>query len=102
MWDIILEEQLKTGHDKAPNPVLWSRAVKHLTCPTCPRPSSSTQYRNVKTRQKAPDNLNFLQQHMAGMKTFMHALEVDHPPGVVLQVWELPSRSFENVELFYS
>lgn len=102
MWDIILEEQLKTGHSKAPNPVLWSRAVKHFTCPTCPRPSSSTQYRNVKTGQKAPDNLNFLQQHMAGKKTLMHALEVDHPPGAPLQVWELPSRSSGSVELFYS
>ena len=46
-----------------------------------PAPAHQNQHRSVQTGQKAPDNLNLLQQHMAGWKTLVHALEVDLPAG---------------------
>jgi len=69
-----------TQQGSVPNARVQGTKPLHVL-PFRPAPAHQNQHRSVQTGQKAPDDLNLLQQHVASWKTLVHALEVDGPAG---------------------
>lgn len=70
----------RTRQGSVPNTQVQGSETLHML-PFHPAPAHQNQHRSVQTGQKAPDNLNLPQQHVAGWKTLVHALQVDLPAG---------------------
>lgn len=70
----------RTRQGSVPNTRVQGSETLHML-PFHPAPAHQNQHRSVQTGQKAPDNLNMPQQHVAGWKTLVRALQVDLPAG---------------------